>query len=523
MTGYRVDLAVIGGGVGGCAAALAAAHLGKRVILTEETDWIGGQLTSQAVPPDEHPWIEQFGCTANYRKFREGVRDYYRRHFPITSEARSNPRLNPGNGRVSRLCHEPRAALAVLNQMLAPYIHSGRVVLLLNHRAVSCQVVGDRVESVLVRNLITGNDVTLEAPYFLDATELGDLLPMSGTEYVVGAESQNDTGEPHAVPGPAEPHNQQAFTFCFAMDYMPGSDNTIAKPDDYEFWRDYQADFWPDKHLSWVTSNPITLKPYYHSLFQEPNRHSLWNYRQILDKDNFAAGAFETSVTLVNWPQNDYWLGPLCDVSEAEAEKHRVAAKNLSLSLLYWMQTEAPRFDGGIGYPELRLRKDVVGTEDGLAKYPYVRESRRIKAEFTVLEQHVASEIRGERGAERFSDSVGVGCYRIDLHPSTNGVDYIDVGSWPFQIPLGALLPVRMENLLPACKNLGVTHVTNGCYRLHPVEWNIGEAAGYLAAYSLDRGIKPRAVRDDPEHLAGFQDVLVKQGVELEWPKLRSV
>lgn len=523
MIGYKVDVAIIGGGVGGSAAALAAARMGKTVVLTEETDWIGGQLTSQAVPPDEHPWIEEFGCTSLYRQFREGVRDYYRRYFPINPEARSNPRLNPGNGRVSRLCHEPRTALAVLNQMLAPYIHSGRIRLLLNHKAVSCEVSGDKIESVLVTNLRTGKHAFIWAPMFIDATELGDLLPLSGTEYVVGAESQKDTGEPHAVSGPAEPHNQQAFTYCFAMDYLPGTDNTIEKPDDYDLWREYQAEFWPSKHLSWVTSHPITLEPYYHSLFPEPGRHSLWYYRQILDKDNFAPGAFASSVTLVNWPQNDYWLGPICDVSEQEAEKHKQEAKNLSLSLLYWMQTEAPRHDGGVGYPELRLRKDIVDTEDGLAKYPYVRESRRIRAEFTVLEQHVASEIRGDLGAEQFHDSVGVGCYRIDLHPSTNNVDYIDIGSWPFQIPLGALIPVRMENLLPACKNLGVTHITNGCYRLHPVEWNIGEAAGYLAAYALEKGISPRAVRNVANDLEDFQDLLVKQGVELDWPKLRSV
>jgi hypothetical protein len=71
-----------------------------------------------------------------------------------------------------------------------------------------------------------------------------------------------------------------------------------------------------------------------------------------------------------------------------------------------------------------------------------------------------------------------VGSYRIDLHPTTRQRTYVDISSWPFQIPLGALIPVRVENLLPACKNLGVTHITNGCYRLHPVEWNIGEAAG---------------------------------------------
>ena len=54
--GMRCDIAVIGGGIGGCAAALGALRNGMRVVMTEETAWIGGQLTSQAVPPDEHPF-----------------------------------------------------------------------------------------------------------------------------------------------------------------------------------------------------------------------------------------------------------------------------------------------------------------------------------------------------------------------------------------------------------------------------------------------------------------------------------
>lgn len=70
-----VDNVIVGGSIGGVAAALAAANAGKQVIMTEETSWIRGQLTSQAVPPDEHPWIESFGCTRSYREFREGIRD----------------------------------------------------------------------------------------------------------------------------------------------------------------------------------------------------------------------------------------------------------------------------------------------------------------------------------------------------------------------------------------------------------------------------------------------------------------
>ena len=142
------DLVVVGGGVGGFAAALAACRAGLRVILTEETDWIGGQLTSQAVPPDEHPWIESFGCTRSYRQFRQGVRDYYRAHFPLTAAARGNLLLNPGNGGVSRLCHEPRVALAVLEQMLAPHVSSGRLRILLEHEPVAADVDGDRVRAV---------------------------------------------------------------------------------------------------------------------------------------------------------------------------------------------------------------------------------------------------------------------------------------------------------------------------------------------------------------------------------------
>jgi hypothetical protein len=99
----------------------------------------------------------------------------------------------------------------------------------------------------------------------------------------------------------------------------------------------------------------------------------------------------------------------------------------------------------------------------------------------------------------------------------------VDISSWPFQVPLGALIPVRMENLLPAAKNIGVTHITNGCYRLHPVEWSIGEAAGALAAYCLAGGLTPRQVRNTPAHLADFQRVLMSVlGVVLAWPNPRA-
>ncbi|MDR2472293.1 MAG: FAD-dependent oxidoreductase [Tannerella sp.] len=522
----KADVVIAGGSLGGCAAAIAALRNGLKIIMTEETDWLGGQLTSQGVPPDEHPWIETHGAPASYRTFRTAVRDIYRRTYPLTEAAKERRYLNPGGGSVSVLCHEPRVALAALYDIFNPYISAGKMTLLLEYKAVAADVTGDKVQALKVRSLKSGNELILNAPYFIDATELGDLLHLTGTEYVTGAEAQKDTGEMHAAEH-ADPANQQAFTVCFAVDNIPGANNIIDKPKSYNFWRNHipaLTPAWSGKLLDLTYSNPSTLEP--KKLGFNPDGKSidggilnLWNYRRIIYKDNFLSGCYDSDICLVNWPQNDYALGNL---DGKDFAKHFIKGKELSLSLLYWLQTECPRPDGGTGWSGLRLRGDIMGTDDGMAKYPYVREARRIKALFTVLEEHVGKEQRiavsGEATAAKFYDSVGTGYYHIDLHPSTKGNNYIDFPSLPFQLPLGAFIPQRMENLLPACKNIGTTHITNGCYRLHPVEWSIGEAVGCLTAYALKHQTTPRAVRETPPRLADFQTSIRSQGLEPEWP-----
>src|SRR5690606_538034 len=136
-----VDLVIVGGGLGGCAAALAACASGLRVLMTEETDWIGGQVTSQGVPPDEHPWIEEFGCTKRYRTYRNKVRDTYLNNFNVKNP--SSP-FNPGNGLVSNICHDPRVSLHVLYEMLMPYLLTNQLQLSLNTKVISVQKVGKK-------------------------------------------------------------------------------------------------------------------------------------------------------------------------------------------------------------------------------------------------------------------------------------------------------------------------------------------------------------------------------------------
>ena len=529
------DVLVVGAGLGGIAAALAAADRGANVVLTEEFEWIGGQLTSQAVPPDEHPWVEEFGVTARYRALREGIRDVYRRRYPLVEAARNKADLNPGAGWVSKLCHEPRIAHGVLLEMLAPQRSAGRIRLLERMRPIAAEVEGDRIVSVRLASLIGSEDVRVAARYIIDATETGELLPLTGTEYVTGFESRADTGEPSA-PAEAQPRNIQAFSVCFAIEHTDG-DHTIDRPEEYDFWRAYAPAAWQgSRTLSWQAPNPRTLRMETREFSPNPGDDALavdadqsrnagdsnlWIFRRIAARDQFRPGFYTSDICLVNWPSIDYFLAPVLDVSRADESEHYRRARQLSLSMLYWMQTEAPRPDGGTGFPGLRLRPDVMGSADGLAQAPYHRESRRIRALTTITENDVSHVVRGVAGATRYEDSVGVGMYRIDLHPSTGGDTYIDVASTPFEIPLGALIPQRMTNLLAGNKNIGTTHITNGCYRLHPVEWNIGEVAGHLAAYCLDEGVAPHAVHADARALTAFQAELDAAGVERHWPEGR--
>jgi hypothetical protein len=516
----EADVVIIGGGLGGCAAALAAARHGLRVILTEETDWIGGQLTAQAVPPDENAWIETIGGTASYRALRSAVRDWYRTNTPLLARARGNPRLNPGNGWVSRLCAEPRVWQAVLHEALAPHGARGRLRVLLEQHPIAADVTGDRVRAITVRSARTGDETVLHARWVVDATELGDLLPLTGTEFVTGAEARVETGEPH-TPDVAQPDNEQGFTWCFAVEHRAGEHHVIDRPEDYAYWRDLVPDAATGTRLlSFDDAGSARLG------FDPVMRTGLWSYRRVIDRDLFAPGTHASDVTIVNWGQNDYAFGSLTQGAHADRAYHVARARALSRALLYWLQTAAPRRDGGEGWPGLRLRPDVMGTADGFAKAPYIRESRRIRARSTIREPQVTVEGRAAATrlpravlvAEPMADSVGIGHYALDLHRTTRGDAGVYAETLPFQLPLGALVPQRMTNLLPACKNIGTTHRTNGCFRLHPIEWNVGESVGVLLAYCQARRTTPHAVQASGALREDYRALLARDGVPLAWP-----
>ena len=241
-----------------------------------------------------------------------------------------------------------------------------------------------------------------------------------------------------------------------------------------------------------------------------------WTYRRILDKAAFNDERIANDVAVINWYSNDFADHNIIDKPPAVVWQHLRTAKALSLGFLYWLQTEVLRDDGGKGYPELRLKIDALGTTDGLSKYPYIRESRRGRAVTVVKEADMNGVPHDWARARIFDDSVGIGYFPIDIHGKEAAPGTL-TPTKHFQIPLGALIMDCPSNLILSAKNIGTTHVTNGAYRLHPIEWAIGEAAGTLACFALKGKTALREVLNDVDKLRSLQISMIEAGVPLYW------
>jgi hypothetical protein len=506
----RSSLLIVGGGLGGVASALAALRNNvSNVVLLEETSWLGGQMTAQSVSaPDENRLVETSGATRTYKRLREMIRNHYRKLGATDGGARFEPWLDPGNCWVSRLAFEPSVAVSMIEELMHPYTEAKQLRVFKRHKVLSVKVERKKIRSVLSVDLDTGKFVEIRSKFVLDATELGDLLPLTAVAYSSGAESRSETGEAHAPPH-ANPDNVQDFTYPFIVEFCPGQNHQIDKPARYdEFAKEGKFSLngyrmFANAQVMNKSGESVELLPF-------------WEYRRLIASSNFKADVFANDVSMINWDSNDLRGENIIDVPPQLVARRLAAGKLLSLGFLYWLQTEAPRDDGGTGYPELKLRADFAGTSDGLSKYPYIRESRRMKSRYRVVEADIANVGQNITRSKWFDDSVGIGHYPIDIHGHQD-VPGAAQATLPFQIPAGALLQTTLKNFLPACKNIGTTHVTNGAYRLHPIEWAIGEAAGSIAALSLEHKESPTRLLANKRHLRELQQTLIGDGSPVVW------
>ncbi|MFN5060329.1 MAG: FAD-dependent oxidoreductase [Chloroflexota bacterium] len=502
---YTADVVILGGGLGGVAAALRLTAHNRSVIIVEPTAWLGGQATSQGVSAlDEHRYIESFGGTPDYMDWRMRIRHAMATLYDIAPSEWST--FNPGNAWVSNLCFLPKIAAQVIDEMLAPYCASGHCLVLRNTTLRSAHRHGDRITHAEV--LTPTGIKTVQGELFIDATELGDVLSLANLTYVTGAESQHDTGETKA-PIVARPKEIQGFTYCFAVSYHPGEYHIIAKPEGYEQLRDQQP------FTLTLTSDAGEPRPF--SVFGTGSTGlpPFWTYRRLWDGGH--SNLASVDIAMINWNSNDYHHGTIIDVPETTVAARLDEAKRLSLAFLYWMQTEMQRDDGGIGYPELRLIPEVMGTADGLSMAPYIRESRRTLGRKRIVAHDLLVESQSHARAQRYEDSVGVGWYFMDLHPAPGNPKSMFAPTRPFQIPLGALLPPDCANLIMGNKNIATTHLSNGSYRLHPVEWIVGAVAGELCDAALTLQCDMVDIWHQDANLHDFQKRLISQNHPIAW------
>ncbi len=525
------DIAIIGGSIGGIAAGLAAGtfyntrqnHKTPKIIIIEETSHLGGQMTAQGVSAlDENYLVETSGACRNYQKLRNNIRKYYQNNTNLIDSKKIDPILNPGNSWVTRLSFEPRVAEQMIINTLKPLTdkniltykfrskslygrtQSGKIVFSSNEYTGNALRSDNKIKGIGFYDFTNKEIFEIQAKKFIDATELGDLLNLFSIPYVSGAESKTQTLEVNAETQSNQEQTQD-FTYPFVVEYIKDGKFIINKPDCYEkFNGQKKYSFLNYKMFESVKLNDDSeLLPF-------------WEYRRLIDKNYFMGSSYTNDLAMINWDSNDLRNENIIDKSpQIMAQKLRLS-KCLSLGFLYWLQTAAPRDDGGYGYGELKLRYDIFDTKDGLSSYPYIRESRRIIAKQTIKEMDISASFNPGPRARLFSDAVGIGLYPIDIH-GDKSITELNSNTKPFQIPLGSLIPKNGGNLLAGCKNIGTTHITNGSYRLHPIEWAIGTACGVTAYQSIKTRKSFSQILKSTKQVLKIQSELINQGNPVFW------
>ncbi|NJK40915.1 MAG: FAD-dependent oxidoreductase [Acaryochloridaceae cyanobacterium SU_2_1] len=541
-------LLVVGGSTAAYAATLAALQAGVKVCLVQPQLVVGGQFTAQGLPASDDgklltpaPLIpedqrdpqqllesELFALSRSQRQFRQRQRQLQ----PVGGQAIANP----GGSWVSHLSVTPVVAAIALNEAILPFLNRGQLTLIpwADPLEVLLEqpVDGNRkVLGVRFCDRKTEHTFTVIAPITIEATDLGDLLELAELPSRVGQEGRLETGEA-ALPLEARPLCQQAITFCAILERSVEAGIPLQAPPGYDLepWllsQDFTSTFWVQAGQDWQGYS-----------FYDIN--GIFRYRRLYRTQDLLE-VLPTDVTVLNWatsprgvgggpPQpgkplgcgNDYPFGRLVGVSRTQRQQEIQRARDRTQAFVHYLQTH--------GFPELNPRSDLTWTEDGIALEPYIREARRGIALTTIRHQDVAAQFfPDEVRARTFSDSVGIGQYHyLDVHPN-HAEGHVELGighdALPFTLPLGALIPIDTNGLILSAKSIGTTHITNAAYRMHPMEWAIGEAGGHLAAFALQAGIEvrdlawehPRPLADPQPLTRQFQAHLTRQGIPLVW------
>jgi hypothetical protein len=439
----RYDVLVIGGGVGGTAAGIQAARSGVRTVIVEEGPWLGGMLSAAGVSAIDGNHELPSGL---WREFRQKIYDRYGGPDKVAT------------GWVSNTHFEPRVADSILKTMAKA---EKNLTVIFGYALTSVAVKGGKVLGATFRDK-KGKTMRIEATQTIDATELGDAMAMAKVPYSLGMEAGSLAGENVGV-NETNDIVQDLTYVAILKDYGAGRDCTIVKPRGYD-----PAEF-----------DGANLDYYKDTTRKKPSVDA----RKMLDYARLPNNKY-----MLNWPNfgNDTYLN-IVEMTPAQREAALEKAKQQTLRFIYFIQHQ-------LGYKQLGLTDDEFPTRDRLALMPYHREGRRLKG----VVRYNMTQIANPFDQELYRTGISVGDYPIDHHHKKNlkapqQLEFYPVPS--FNIPLGCLIPEKMEGLTVAEKGISISNVANGTTRLQPVVMLTGQAAGTLAALAVQSKSEPRNVQ----------------------------
>lgn len=461
-TVIETQLLIVGGGASGTTAAVQAARMGIRTIIIEETEWLGGMLTSAGVSAIDGNHNMPSGL---WGEFRQKLYNYYGGPREVETGWVSNTLFEPSVG--NKLLKE----LAVVPDLTIYY----------KTKWISVKKSGTKWLCEIERN---HKSLTVKADVIIDATELGDVLAYLKVPYRIGMDSRFDTKEEFA---PEKANNIiQDLTYVVTLkDYGKGANKTIAKPEGYRA---------EEFRCSCDIADPSS---------DDGPQNDCYKMLQY--------GRLPNNKYMINWPKcgNDIYLN-IIENTPAERESALKEAKLHALRFVYYIQTE-------LGYRNLGLA-DEYPTKDKLPMLPYHRESRRVLGLVTLTLNHVARPY--EQPDPLYRTGIAVGDYTIDHHhlknPSAPLIEFVKIKVPSYNVPLGSLIPAGTDGLIVAEKSISVSNIVNGATRLQPVVLGIGQAAGALAAVAIKTNTSPseiniravqQALLDSKAYLMPFVDI----------------
>jgi hypothetical protein len=211
------DFVVMGGGIGGIAAAVTLCAGGRTVIIIEETDRIAGCLTpgdTLYFPGDD--FVDTYGTSKHYRMFRDLMKEWY------AKKSRTLPMYLSGDSSPGGFCFTTEAAIDVIDGMLEKYQKRGSLTILFRHKTARVIMNNRRVASVIAIDLDKQTAALIRGWAYIDASPGADLVRMAGVKCRVGAESRSETGEPHA---PERADSLSAVNVLFSTDRAAFGEN----------------------------------------------------------------------------------------------------------------------------------------------------------------------------------------------------------------------------------------------------------------------------------------------------------